>query len=564
MSYREPTIVQNQSGLIIPQAIAKAAENISQAWSKQLSDQRKLNLAYREEDRKNDIQVADDIAKLKSNFGDASGGQEMLRTARNTQNEIADQLFKVRTEKNNRNVPKERLQELSEMEGRLLQDLNSVNSSFVVVKTTMEDLEKFDTNKATNFGVKHINNNEQYTFSQGLKNGEYQYKGYEVDRETGNLIFNKDFKGTAIKAGDKSEPLSIFNSDGFDPIGQTTQIKGEATKFMQSTFINSSGKGYQQGVLGDKTYSTSVPRTEDGKVVGTQLRSNTDFTETANAKFNELVQKTFTNITSLKTKADREDVLIKQYNLTKKDVEAYEKNPNDPELKGKLLTSIASLQASSLIGQVEISNLGEVGALTVNNDSAVTNFKLTKIQEGSVNKPTSDKGTQYAKRARNTMELYNSATRVGAGQQRGSNKDIFLSATGLGSPNKQISIGGKKYKVTLLENTPDNMISFTYGKPLYLGNAVEIQIGDTTYKAQDLQSAQDAVAAAPTKQNVLFRTQDGQNTLAHDFLKAAGLTNANQVDIAMDNPNSMINAIEMIHRLERPDASNIVATHFNN
>ena len=52
MSYRNPTIVQNQSGLLVPQALAKAAENISQTWSKQLSDQRKLNLARREEDRK--------------------------------------------------------------------------------------------------------------------------------------------------------------------------------------------------------------------------------------------------------------------------------------------------------------------------------------------------------------------------------------------------------------------------------------------------------------------------------------------------------------------------------
>tara|TARA_R110002167_G_scaffold248839_2_gene454950 strand:- start:226 stop:342 length:117 start_codon:yes stop_codon:yes gene_type:complete len=38
MSYRKPEIIQNQSGLIVPQAMAKAAENISQAWSKQLSD----------------------------------------------------------------------------------------------------------------------------------------------------------------------------------------------------------------------------------------------------------------------------------------------------------------------------------------------------------------------------------------------------------------------------------------------------------------------------------------------------------------------------------------------
>ena len=74
MSYRKPEIIQNQSGLIVPQAIAKAAENISQAWSKQLSDQRKLNLARREEDRKNDLGVEQATENAMSALKKGSGG----------------------------------------------------------------------------------------------------------------------------------------------------------------------------------------------------------------------------------------------------------------------------------------------------------------------------------------------------------------------------------------------------------------------------------------------------------------------------------------------------------
>jgi hypothetical protein len=93
MSYRQPTIIQNQSGLIVPQALAKAAENISQAWSKQLSDQRKLNLARKEEDRKNDLLVEDATAKAKASLKKGTGGETLVNTARETQVQIIDDLM---------------------------------------------------------------------------------------------------------------------------------------------------------------------------------------------------------------------------------------------------------------------------------------------------------------------------------------------------------------------------------------------------------------------------------------------------------------------------------------
>ena len=550
MSYRQPAIIKNQSGLIVPQAIAKAAENISQTWSKQLSDQRKLNIARKEEDRKNDLRVADEIATIRGNFKPGSGGEEMLRTAKATQNAIANQLFKIRTEKNNRGVTQERMQELADMEAFALQQMNSVNDSFAVVQTNMEDIEDYSTNTAANFGKKHIKNQEQFTFAQGLKDGKYEYVGYEED-ENGNLIYDTTLSGATINAGGVTQVLRGFNSDGFSPIGLTTQVKGTGKLSMLSTFVNAKGNALQQGVLSDKTYETTKVKTEDGKFIGNQIIVNTDFTDTANAKFNESVQETYSNIFTLEGRDNRKDVLIKQYNFNEKDVEAFELDSNDPKITGKLLTSIASIQAGDIPGNIKINNLEDPNAI----NGRVTNFKLAEVQEGSITKPSSTSGTGYTKKYNNTLSLFTNAARVDAGQTRGSNKDVFAKATGILAEGKQISINGRPQRIRIVpaptgmqENTT---ISYVYGTPLYTSNPATANIAN----AQKAMKAND--------RNAMFLL-NGTATNAHDYLVSQGLKNQNQINIDFTNPASVSNQVERMFKLQTADAQSIVSTHFSN
>ena len=550
MSYRKPEVIQNQSGLIVPQAIAKAAENISQTWAKQLSDQRKLNLAQKEEDRKNDLRVSDQIATIKGNFKPGKGGEDMLRTARITQNNIAQQLFKIRTEKNNRGVTKERMQQLADMEAFALQQMNSVNDSFAVVQTNMEDIEDYSTNTAANFGKKHIKNQEQFSFAKGLKDGKYEYVGYEED-ENGNLIYDTTLSGATINAGGITQVLRGFNSDGFSPIGLTTQVKGTGKLSMLSAFVNAKGTGFQQNVLSDKTYETTKLKTEDGKFIGNQIIVNTDFTDTANARFNELVQETYSNISTLEGQDNRKDVLIKQYNFTEEDVEAFELDPNDPKIAGKLFTSIASIQAATLPGNIKITNLED--PKTIN--GRATNFKLAELQEGSITKPSSTTGTGYTKKYNNTLSLFTNAASVRAGQTRGSNKDVFAKATGILAEGKQISINGKPQRIRIVpapagmqENTT---ISYVYGTPLYTSNPA----------TADIANAQKAMKA--NDRNAMFLL-NGTATNAHDYLVSQGLKNQNQINIDFTNPASVSNQVERMFKLQTADASRIVSTHLSN
>jgi len=550
MSYRKPEVIQNQSGLIVPQAIAKAAENISQTWAKQLSDQRKLNLAQKEEDRKNDLRVSDEIATIKGNFKPGFGGEEMLRTARITQNNIAEQLFKIRTEKNNRGVTTERMQQLAEMEAFALQQMNSVNDSFAVVQTNMEDVEDYSVNTAANFGKKHINNQEQFDFARGLKEGQYQYEGYKQD-ENGNLVYDTSIKGATIQAAGITEVLRGFNSEGFSPIGLTTQIKGAAQLSMASTFLNANGKDFQQQVLSDKTYETTKVKTEDGEFVGNQIIVNTDFTDTANANFNELVQETYSNIVTLEGRDNRKDVLVKQYNFTEEEVEAFENDRYTSGLEGKLLMSIGQIQAATLPGNIKITNLEEQLGNTANS----TQFKLAKVVEGSINKPNVGSGSGYTKKYNSALGLFSGAASVGAGQTRGSNKDVFAKATGILADGKQLSIDGKQRRIRIV--TPPNgmpessTISYVYGTPLYTTNPANA----------DIANAQKAMKS--NDRNSVFLL-NGTPTNAHNYLVSQGLKNQNQINIDFTNPASVSNQIERMFALQTADASRIVSTHLSN
>ena len=172
MSYRKPEIIQNQSGLIVPQAIAKAAENISQAWSKQLSDQRKLNLARREEDRKNDLGVEQATANAMAALKKGAGGETLVNTARESQVEIINDLDEILKELNNRNLDPSRKKILRAAELELRNGLTDMNATFGKISTTMTAAQDFNINKAGNLGKKTATTEENLTFGLGLDKGE--------------------------------------------------------------------------------------------------------------------------------------------------------------------------------------------------------------------------------------------------------------------------------------------------------------------------------------------------------------------------------------------------------
>ena len=325
MSYRKPEIIQNQSGLIVPQAIAKAAENISQAWSKQLSDQRKLNLARREEDRKNDLGVEQATANAMAALKKGAGGETLVNTARESQVEIINDLDEILKELNNRNLDPSRKKILRAAELELRNGLTDMNATFGKISTTMTAAQDFNINKAGNLGKKTATTEENLTFGLGLDKGEatYNYTGYKRDKDGALILDGTSKVGLSITSGGVTVQANQFTSDGWTAITDVTQIQPDIDAATSSKLTGKGGK-LLQTALETATYEMKVPvYNAAGKKVSTKTVMNQAATEGTNQFLNEQTQLAFAAIQAGQNPVETRNILKNQYNMSEADIDTF-------------------------------------------------------------------------------------------------------------------------------------------------------------------------------------------------------------------------------------------------
>ena len=325
MSYRKPEIIQNQSGLIVPQAIAKAAENISQAWSKQLSDQRKLNLARREEDRKNDLGVEQATANAMAALKKGAGGETLVNTARDAQVEIINDLDDILKELNNRNLDPSRRKTLRAAELELRNGLTDMNATFGKISTTMTASKDFNINKAGNLGKKTATTEENLTFGLGLDKGEatYNYTGYKRD-EDGALILGGTSKvGLSITSGGVTVQANQFTSDGWTAITDVTQVQPDIDLAVKNT-LTGKGGAINQNAVKPATYETKIPvYNKKGEKEGTRTDTTQDATDATNKFLNEQTELAFAAIQAVQDPIQKRNILKNQYNMSEADIDTF-------------------------------------------------------------------------------------------------------------------------------------------------------------------------------------------------------------------------------------------------
>lgn len=325
MSYRKPEIIQNQSGLIVPQAIAKAAENISQAWSKQLSDQRKLNLARREEDRKNDLGVEQATADAMAALKKGAGGETLVNTARTAQVEIINDLDTILKELNNRNLDPDRKKTLRAAELELRNGLTDMNATFGKISTTMTAAKDFNINKAGNLGKKTATTEENLTFGLGLDKGEatYNYTGYKRD-EDGALILDGTSKvGLSITSGGVTVQANQFTSDGWTAITDVTQVQPDIDLAVKNK-LTGKGGAINQNAVKPATYETKIPvYDQKGKKEGTRTDTTQDATDATNKFLNEQTELGFAAIQAGQNPVETRNILKNQYNMSEADIDTF-------------------------------------------------------------------------------------------------------------------------------------------------------------------------------------------------------------------------------------------------
>lgn len=561
MSYRQPTIVQNQSGLIVPQAIAKASENISQAWSKQLSDQRKLNLARKEEDRKNDLLVEQGTADAKAALTKGTGGKDLVDSARQAQVQIIDDLDEILKELNNRNLDPERKKVLRDAELELRNGLTDMNATFPKITTISQNANDYNINKAGSQGKVTPTNEDNLNFSLGLdKDGaKYVYNGYKRGADGKLVLGGSNDRGLTISSGGVVVDANQFTSDGWTALTDVTQIQPDIDLAVKARIFDAKNKLMPGSFNENPTYETVTEKNNKGGTFGTRTVATRKATEKTNEFFNEQNGMALAAIQAIQNPVEARNILKHQYSMTDKDIDAI-LNVKKDEVKdpananNKLRFAIAQRIA------------GKWGIDITNPDEVDGPYTYAKVDRSGVKTPTKDKSTAYNTKLSGTISLYNNAARVGQGQQRASDRDVFLKASNLLASGKQISINGKKERIYPIDFDPDNpnMVSFIYGTPNYTGNAVTTVISGVTYKAQDIESAQKAMQKGK-KLATMFLPAGTENAIsAHQFLTNAGLTNSNQINIDMTNPGSVANAIEMTTGISGNDALSIANTHFNN
>lgn len=566
MSYRQPTIVQNQSGLIVPQAIAKAAENISQAWSKQLSDQRKLNLARREEDRKNDLAVEDATAKAKAALNRGTGGETLVDSARNAQVEMIDNLDEILKELNNRGLDPERKKTLRAAELELMNALTDMNATFPKITSTMTATSDFNINKAGNLGKKTPTTKENLTFGLGLDKGDatYNYTGYKKD-ENGALILDGK-TGLSITSGGVTVQANQFTSDGWTAITDVTQIQPDINLATKNKLTGPGGK-ILSDALQTATYEMEVPvYNAAGKKVSTKTVMNQAATETTNQFLNEQTELAFAAIQSVQDPIEARNILKNQYNLSENDIDTF-LNVKDADVAAMTNTTLSQEAVESVLSNFDDVNsklrfsiaqtvANPLGLKITNPDNAAGAYTFGKETQGSpAAKGSGSKPTELDKRiAYSRKQFKNTKTQ----NPNISNVDLFTQA-GNFAIGKSLMINGQ-YKDVRGISSEGDIVRISYGNVPNFND--QERPGDN---AQAELLRQFAVAKNNPGADYKYIDPTTQLEVVTTFRQAlakSGLTDSNELEVNLKNKVAALPGIRKAFNITEEEAGKLFDAYF--
>ena len=339
MSYRDPKVIDDKSGLIIPNAIAAGVDNIAKQWGAELARQRDLNLKNREEDLANDNRVEDEMAAMKSSLKNPPGGQKLVDTAQDVQYAAIDDLGKVRQELNNRDLPAARKQELREEELAIMNGLNGMNASFPKITIEKDKAIKLKTNSAATAGKIAATTPDNLAFSYGFHEGTSTYSYVPGSRKNGKYT-PPSFQ---INSGGQTSDLAQFNSEDFSTTFEVTQLQPEAAALITKS-LKDKKNNFLQGKLEETpTMQADVPVfNEKGVKTGTTNTLTTKATPETNNFMNQQADYVIAGIQAAGTPANRNSILKHQYAMSDSDIVDYTNNGISPKLRFSIAQNNAS------------------------------------------------------------------------------------------------------------------------------------------------------------------------------------------------------------------------------
>jgi hypothetical protein len=549
MSYRDPKIIDDKSGLIIPNAIAAGVANIAKQWGAELGRQRDLNLKNRKEDLANDQRVEDEMAAMKAGLKNPPGGQKLVDTAQDVQYAAIDDLGKVRQELNNRDITGERKQELRQEELALLNGLSAMNVSFPKVTIEMDKAVKFKTNSAATQGKTAVTSTDNLAFSYGFHEGTSSYS-YTPGKREGGVYVPPKFQ---IISGKQQADLSQFNSDDFSTTFEVTQLQPEAALAIKNKLKDPKNK-FVQGVLQDGTnMSTEDIFDSKGKKTGTRNVVSTLATQETNNFMNDQNAMVQAGIQEAGTPENRRAIMMYQYAMAEDDYNAIYGTGDilDPKSQdgeridnanNKLRYSIALNNATS--ADLEITN-PDAGP-----DEPYTYASIYKSNPSKYNPESENQGVKAA-RLRDIGSTFTSTLKKLGTMEQGAAKDLalFQQATGV-QDGMNLGTKSKERRVTGLKvDNAANKITYNVGTPFYGDNLSDPELRAISVVHNNSKTDQVLI--------------DGNLVKASDYLASQGKFNVNARTIDFSNKDSVVIGIMDMYGVDNVQANKYYNTYFN-
>jgi len=555
MSYRQPTIVQNQSGLLVPQALAKAAENISQTWSKQLSDQRKLNLARREEDRKNDLSVEQATADAKAALKKGSGGKGLVDSAREAQVQMIDDLDEILKELNNRNLDPDRKKVLRAAELELRNGLTDMNATFPKITTTMQSANDYNINKSGLLGKKTPTNEDNLNFSLGLdkEGAKYVYNGYKRDEDNKLILGDSSSTGLTIISGGVTVDANQFTSDGWTALTDVTQIQPDIDLAVKNK-LTGKGGAILTNALKTATYETKIPvYNKAGKEEGTRTDMTQDATEDTNQFLNEQTDLALAAIQSVQDPVETRNILKNQYNMSKEDIDTFlniSAKEKEPASANALLDNVNSKLRYSIA-----QTIGNSLNLSITNpDDTSGAYAFGKVTQGSRDTPGSGgKPTKLEKRIGYSRKQFKNTK---AQNPNISNVDLFTQA-GNFAVGKTLIINGQPRDVRGVSSDGD-MVRISYGgAPNFNDQENPAVHGELLrqFAAAKNNPGADYTYIDPTTQLEVVTT-------FRQALAKSGLTDSNELEVNLKNKVEALPGIRKAFNITEEEAGKLFDAYF--
>jgi hypothetical protein len=557
MSYSDYKIIDDKSGLIVPDAIMKTGAAISQAFSTELKRQKK------ETDDKNKIiisgqqKIREDGQKAVDNFNKTplEGGEKLVNSFKDTMNKLQSKLTDIEMqqfESNYRNMSAEDKLKLDEERGRISRAMGSLNQSWlkagVITKEALAQQENANADIGVNSVFASPEDENRTSAIIGAPDTSFTYSlgedfvpminfsGGPNDTKTPGM-----FAGAVTKTP-YQETLAVgaFNSDRYDPIVKIPQTFKPAQEMLKTALADS--KGVFRADFLQEEVRTTVPIIKDNKPSGTKTSYRQNMAPQGIEKFNEAHKMTMSQIKSTVGDVTYNGVM-QQYAINPEMQAAYA----DP-------THEKHEEAVSFVGFSVAKKLAADYKL---------NAEIVEDKPGTYNyyKDVGDKdntqvtdSTQYSRRVNDANQRIQVAARKVAGLEAGParNMALFYGATGL-SVNQNLGTRSRpKIIKGVYEDEANNTITYEYGNPYYGKNLNDNE--KTAIEALHVRGGGNRNTAVKI---------NGVLVKAYDYLKNQNLTNLNSTTIDFNDANSVTNGLAEFLLLERSSAANIFANNFS-